>query len=135
MSATEKGGKESKEPGLEFFVRTGNAEDPGKEWSRWFGPYSSPGTQIEAPAARFLQWKAVIHDGRPGDGIDWVSAAYLPKNVAPVMDGIAVQEPGTRAQTTVVITGQAAHVNINQPTSPNPTGNAITITDTKFAHQ
>jgi hypothetical protein len=134
MSATAKGGKESKEPRLEFFVRTGNTEDPGKEWSRWFGPYSSPGTQIEAPAARFLQWKAVIHDGRPGDGIDWVSAAYLPKNVAPVIDGIALQEPGTRAQTQVVITGQATNVSLKQPAGPNPSGAVITTT-TKFDQQ
>jgi len=131
MSATAKG---SKEPRLEFFVRTGNTEDPGKEWSRWFGPYSSPGTQIEAPAARFLQWKAVIHDGRPGDGIDWVSAAYLPKNVAPVIDGIALQEPGTRAQTQVVITGQATSVSLKQPAGPNPSGTVITTT-TKFDQQ
>jgi hypothetical protein len=132
MSGAGKGGKENKEPRLEFFVRSGNTEDPGKEWSRWFGPYTAPGTQIEAPAARFLQWKAVIHDGRPGDGIDWVSAAYLPKNVAPVVDGIALQEPGTRAQTTVVITGQAASVSLKQPLSPNPTGTLITTTTTKF---
>jgi WD40 repeat protein len=132
MSATAKGGKESKEPRLEFFVRSGNTEDPGKEWSRWYGPYSTPGTQIEAPAARFLQWKAVIHDGRPGDGIDWVSAAYLPKNVVPVIDGIALQEPGTRAQTTVVITGQAANVILRQPAAPNPVGTVITTTTTKF---
>jgi hypothetical protein len=132
MSATAKGGKESKEPRLEFFVRSGNTEDPGKEWSRWFGPYATPGAQIEAPAARFLQWKAVIHDGRPGDGIDWVSAAYLPKNVAPVIDGIALQEPGTRAQTMIVITGQAANVSLKQPAAPNPTGTVITTTTTKF---
>jgi len=132
MSATAKGGKEGKEPRLEFFVRSGNTEDPGKEWSRWYGPYSTPGTQIEAPAARFLQWKAVIHDGRPGDGIDWVSAAYLPKNVVPVIDGIALQEPGTRAQTTVVITGQAANVILRQPAAPNPVGTVITTTTTKF---
>jgi sugar lactone lactonase YvrE len=132
MTAAAKGGKESKEPRLEFFVRSGNTEDPGKEWSRWFGPYTTPGTQIEAPAARFLQWKAVIHDGRPGDGIDWVSAAYLPKNVAPVIDGIALQEPGTRAQTTVVITGQAASVVLKQPAAPNSTGTVITTTTTKF---
>ncbi len=131
MSATAKGGKESKEPRLEFFVRSGNTEDPGKEWSRWFGPYATPGAQIEAPAARFLQWKAVIHDGRPGDGIDWVSAAYLPKNVAPVIDGIALQEPGTRAQMAVVITGQAANVNLRQPAGLNPAGTVITTT-TKF---
>ena len=132
MSTTAKDGKESKEPRLEFFVRSGNTEDPGKEWSRWFGPYTAPGTQIEAPAARFLQWKAVIHDGRPGDGIDWVSAAYLPKNVAPVIDGIALQEPGTRAQMAVVITGQAANVMLKQPAAPNPTGTVITTTSTKF---
>jgi hypothetical protein len=132
MSAAAKSAKESKEPRLEFFVRSGNTEDPGKEWSRWFGPYTTPGSQIEAPAARFLQWRAVIHDGRPGDGIDWVSAAYLPKNVAPVIDGIAVQEPGTRAQLAVVITGQAANVNLKQPTTSNPVGTVITTTTTKF---
>src|SRR5712692_3832842 len=55
-------------PRLEFFVRSGNTEDPGKEWSRWFGPYAKPGTNAECPPARFVQWKAVIHDGRSGDG-------------------------------------------------------------------
>jgi sugar lactone lactonase YvrE len=132
MSAAAKNGKESREPRLEFFVRSGNTEDPGKEWSRWFGPYSAPGAQIEAPAARFLQWRAVIHDGRPGDGIDWVSVAYLPKNVAPVIDGIALQEPGTRAQTLLVVTGQTANVNLKQPAAANPAGTVITTTSTKF---
>jgi len=125
-------GKESKEPRLEFFVRSGNTEDPGKEWSPWFGPYATPGTQIEAPPARFLQWKAVIHDGRPGDGIDWVSVAYLPKNVAPVIDGIAMQDPGVRIQTQVVITGQPGTVALKQPSSPSPSGTIITTTTTKF---
>src|SRR5580704_15210757 len=32
--------KSSNEPRLEFFVRSGNTEDPGKEWSRWYGPYT-----------------------------------------------------------------------------------------------
>ncbi len=131
-NAEAKRGKESKEPRLEFFVRSGNTEDPGKEWSRWFGPYTVPGMQIEAPAARFLQWKAVIHDGRPGDGIDWVSAAYLPRNVAPVIDGIAMQDPGVRAQAPMVITGQAANVNLKQPAAPNPAATIITTTTTKF---
>jgi hypothetical protein len=56
----------------------------------------------------------------------------LPKNVAPVIDGIALQEPGTRAQMTVVITGQAANVILKQPAAPNPTGTVITTTSTKF---
>lgn len=123
------------EPRLEFFVRSGNTEDPGKEWSRWFGPYSRPGTTVEAPSARFFQWKAVIHDGRPGDGIDWVSLAYLPRNVAPVIDAIVMQEPGVRAQSnTIISTGQAPSVTLKMPPTPNTTGVFITqtTTSTKF---
>jgi len=112
-------GASSEQPRLEFYVRTGNTEDPGKEWSNWFGPYSKPGTPVEAPSARFVQWKAVIHDGRPGDGIDWVSVAYLPKNVAPVIDGIAVQEPGIKVTGAQIISGgQPTPVNLKMPPTP-----------------
>src|SRR5208337_2854110 len=130
-TATSKGGKSAGgEPRLEFFVRSGNTEDPGKEWSRWFGPYTASATPVEAPAARFLQWKAVIHDGRPGDGIDWVSVAYQPKNVAPVIDGIVVQEPGVRVQAQQIIMGQPGSVVLKQPQAPNPSGVVITTTNT-----
>ena len=115
------------DPRVEFFVRSGNTDDPGKEWSRWFGPYTKPGAATEAPSARFAQWKAVIHDGRPGDGIDWVSLAYLPRNVAPVIDGIAIQEPGLRAQIQpVVSSNQPAPVTLKMPTAPAAAGVTIT---------
>ena len=115
------------EPRLEFFVRSGNTEDPGKEWSRWFGPYSRPGTRAESPAARFVQWRAVIHDGRPGDGIDWVNLAYFPRNVAPVIDAIALQDPGVRAQgNTVAPSGQQPNVNLRMAQAANPNGLLIT---------
>lgn len=127
---------DAKEPRLEFFVRSGNTEDPGKEWSKWFGPYSKSGTPVEAPAARFFQWKAVIHDGRAGDGIDWVSEAYQPKNVAPVIDGIAVQDAGVRAQAQQAISGQPVNVILRQPQAPNPSGIVITTTSsTRFEQQ
>jgi outer membrane protein assembly factor BamB len=117
----------SNEPRLEFFVRSGNTEDPGKEWSRWFGPYSKSGAAMEAPSARFVQWKAVIHDGRAGDGIEWVSLAYLPRNVAPVIDGITLQEPGIRAQSqSSGGVAQPTVVTLKQPPSPNTTGVIIT---------
>jgi hypothetical protein len=119
------------DPRIEFFVRSGNTDDPGKEWSRWFGPYTKSSSATEAPSARFVQWKAVIHDGRPGDGIDWVSLAYLPRNVAPVIDGIAIQEPGVRAQGQPAIsTGQPSPVTLKMPPSPNATGVSITQTTT-----
>ena len=125
----------SGEPRLEFFVRSGNTEDPGKEWSRWFGPYSKPGSAVEAPSARFFQWKAVIHDGRPGDGINWVSLAYLPRNVAPVIDAIVLQDPGVRAQgNTIISTGQAPSVALKMPPTPNTPNVFIAqnITPSKF---
>jgi len=117
----------SNESRVEFFVRTGNTEDPGKEWSRWFGPYTKSGAAMEAPSARFVQWKAIIHDGRAGDGIEWVSLAYLPRNVAPVIDGIALQEPGIRAQSQSTMgTNQPTVVTMKQPPSPNISGVTIT---------
>ena len=127
--------KASSEPRLEFFVRSGNTEDPGKEWSRWFGPYSKPGSAIEAPSARFFQWKAVIHDGRPGDGITWVNLAYLPRNVAPVIDAIVLQDSGVRAQgATILSTGQSPSVALKMPPTPNTPNVFIaqTTTPAKF---
>ena len=114
------------EPRVEFFVRSGNTDDPGKEWSRWFGPYMKSGAATEAPSARFVQWKAVVHDGRPGDGINWVSLAYLPRNVAPVIDGITIQEPGVRAQSQpAVSSNQPAPVTFKMPTAPTAAGVTI----------
>src|SRR3984893_1620884 len=110
--------KSASEPRLEFFVRSGNTEDPGKEWSRWFEHYSKSRTSVECPPARFAQWKAVIHDGRPGDGLDWVSLAYLPRNVGPVIDGIVVQDSGVRVQgTNVNPSGQQPSANLKIPQS------------------
>ena len=102
-------------PHIEFYVRSGNTEDPGREWSKWHGPYTKPDTNVEAPPARFAQWKAVLRDGE-GDGIDWVTLAYEPHNVAPVIDGIALQDPGVRAQSPLVISaGQAQTVQLKTP--------------------
>jgi hypothetical protein len=116
----------SKQPRLEFYVRSGNTEDPGKEWSKWYGPYSASGAETETPSARFVQWRAVIHDGRPGDGIEWVSISYQPKNVSPVIDGIALQDPGVRAQGQPNLAiGAATTATLKYPPAPNPSGSVI----------
>jgi outer membrane protein assembly factor BamB len=85
---------------IEFFVRTGNTSTPEKNWSPWAGPYSNPGGEtVNCPAARFVQWKAVFRSPTGEQpNISWVSIAYLPKNVAPEIDGIVLQDPGIRAQ-------------------------------------
>jgi len=126
-SVGKKSSARDNEPRVEFFARSGNTEDPGKEWSTWSGPYTHSGAEMEIPPARFSQWKAVIHGGQPGDGIDWASLAYLPRNVAPVIDGIAIQEPGVRANATNIMSvGQPTTVTLKLPPAPNTSGVIIT---------
>lgn len=82
-----------------FYVRSGNTSNPGENWSAWAGPYNNAsGAEPNCPPARFVQWKAVFVDtdkGLPPD-VSWVDLAYQPKNVAPAIDDIAIQDPGIR---------------------------------------
>lgn len=86
---------------VSFYVRSGNTSNPEKEWSPWSGPYkSASGETVACPPARFLQWKAVFQAGdkRGAPEVSWVSVAYQPENVAPVVDDIVIQDPGVRVQ-------------------------------------
>ena len=85
-------------PHVEVFIRAGNTANPDANWSAWAGPYTQSGQKVEAPAARFAQWKAVLRSGSPSPVLSWMSLSYLPKNVDPQIDGIAVQDPGIRVQ-------------------------------------
>jgi hypothetical protein len=84
-----------------FYVRSGNTSSPEDNWSSWAGPYKDSGSEaVNCPPARFVQWKAVFLNESSEQGglpsLSWVSLAYLPKNVAPIIDDIAIQEPGIR---------------------------------------
>jgi len=115
-------------PRVEFYVRSGNTSDPGKEWSPWSGPYASPaGDKAQCPAARFVQWKVVLRDGRPGDRIDWVTLAYLPRNVAPVIDVIVLQDPGVRAQGMAIAAAPNAPAPVTLRLPPPPPGSPPTF--------
>jgi hypothetical protein len=83
-----------------FFARSGNTSNPDKNWSKWYGPYTAPQDEpVGAPPARFVQWKVVFH---PAAGVapslSWVSLAYLPKNVAPALDDVVMEDPGVRVR-------------------------------------
>src|SRR6202043_3273200 len=58
------------------------------------------------------------------------SLAYLPRNVAPVIDGIAIQEPGVRANTTNIMSGQPTIVTLKFPPAPNTSGVIVTQSGT-----
>ncbi|HEY3929308.1 MAG TPA: hypothetical protein VGL89_13120 [Candidatus Koribacter sp.] len=85
---------------IELFARSGNVDNPDRNWSAWRKIDLQRDMPIDAPAARFIQWRAVLHEGNPGPSLDSVSVFYLPKNVAPVIDDVYVQA-GAKFQPTV----------------------------------
>jgi hypothetical protein len=85
---------------VSFYTRSGNTSNPDKNWSRWYGPYTAPQAKpIGCPPARFVQWKVTFHpSGGETPSLSWVSLAYLPKNVAPAIDDVVMQDPGIRVR-------------------------------------
>ena len=81
----------------ELFARSGNVDNPDRNWSSWTKVDPAAGYQLNVPAARFVQWKSVLRAGSPVARVDSVMLYYLPKNVAPQIDEITVQ-PGYRYQ-------------------------------------
>src|SRR5882672_4005919 len=91
----------------ELFARSGNVDNPDRNWSPWTPVDLANGADLKVPAARFVQWKAVLHASNPAPRVDSVQIYYLPKNVAPQLDDVTVQ-PGTRYQVIPHITGTDA---------------------------
>jgi hypothetical protein len=113
--------------GVELSVRAGNTSDPGKNWSPWAGPYRNPqGQEVECPPSRFVQWKATLHGGNTPANLSWVEVAYLPKNVAPQITGIAIQNPGIRVSGFGQQGGppQATSVVLRMPAAPGAQGSS-----------
>ena len=116
---------------VEFYTRSGNTSEPGNDWSPWAGPYSNAaGDKIESPSSRFVQWKMVLHGAAGGNApeLDWVNLAYLPKNVAPEITGIAIQSPGVRVQGVSLPTPGAAPQTPVQIRMPRPPANSSVVT-------
>jgi hypothetical protein len=76
---------------VEIFVRSGNVDNPDRNWSPWKKVDVTRDGESGIPAARYAQWKAVLHAGKPAPGLDSVTLNYLPKNVAPEIDDVSVQ--------------------------------------------
>src|SRR5262249_18340864 len=76
---------------VELLARSGNVDNPDRNWSPWKKVDLQSGAETNIPAARFVQWKAVLHAGNPAPRVDSVTLNYLSKNVAPQIDDISVQ--------------------------------------------
>jgi WD40 repeat protein len=85
------------EGNVELFARSGNVDNPDRNWSLWRKIDLDKAAEIAAPAARFVQWKAILHPGSPAPRVDSVTLNYLQKNAAPEFDDVVVT-PGVRYQ-------------------------------------
>ena len=77
---------------VQLFARSGNVDNPDRNWSPWTPVNLATGAELGVPPARFVQWKSVLHAGTPAARVDSVLLYYLPKNVAPEVDEITVQQ-------------------------------------------
>jgi len=81
----------------ELFARSGNVDNPDRNWSTWQKIEQRKDSEVSVPPARFIQWKAVLRSGDPAPRVESVTLYYLPKNVAPDFDDVTVQT-GVRYQ-------------------------------------
>ncbi|HKB12165.1 MAG TPA: hypothetical protein VKD69_16000 [Vicinamibacterales bacterium] len=80
---------------IELFTRSGNTETPDDTWSAWSSAYSNAdGSSITSPKARYLQWRALLSGKGDGPVLTSVTAAYLQRNLRPVVRSITVHPPG-----------------------------------------
>jgi len=109
-------GRMEVEPGsskYDLLTQTGNVEQPVRGWSEWEPLREGV---VASPPGRFLQWKAVLHEGGMLGG---VGVNYLPVNAAPVVDETVVA-PGARLNPQNQMNQQQQTVNINFPSANQP---------------
>lgn len=76
---------------VELLARSGNVDNPDRNWSAWTPIDLQKDAALAIPSARFVQWKALLRAGTPAPHVSSVLLNYLPKNVAPQIDDVSVQ--------------------------------------------
>jgi hypothetical protein len=76
---------------VEIYARSGNVDNPDRNWSPWKKIDLMKDSETGIPPARYAQWKAVLHAGTAVPSVDSVALNYLPKNAAPEIDDVTIQ--------------------------------------------
>lgn len=80
--------------------RSGNTRTPDATWSPWSASTAASDGAIDVPSGRYIQWRLTMPKPASDVAVDNVIVSYVNRNVAPVIDGLTVQEPAV-----VFITG------------------------------
>jgi hypothetical protein len=109
---------------VELYARSGNVDNPDRNWSAWKRIDLATDAETGIPAARYVQWKAVLHSENSLPTVDSVALDYLPKNIAPEIDDVTVQvgvkyQPLPKASASLgdLSASAAAHFDIPTPSS------------------
>jgi sugar lactone lactonase YvrE len=97
---------------VELYARSGNVDNPDRNWSEWKKIDLAKDAETGIPPARYAQWKAVLHAGNPTPGVDSVILNYLPKNAAPEIEDVTVQV-GVKYQPTQKTSGTGIGADIS----------------------
>jgi hypothetical protein len=89
---------------VDLLARSGNVDNPDRNWSAWKPVDLSKGAEMNVPASRYAQWKTVLHAGSTKPVVDSVTLNYLSRNVAPEIEDASVQV-GLRYQPIAKSTG------------------------------
>ena len=111
----------------ELFARSGNVDNPDRDWSPWKKIDLKQAQPVEAPSARFLQWKVVLHASTPAANIERVAVNYLPKNVAPEVDEVTVQAGARVPSTTHTGNTNAEGISFESPIATVPDKHSIAV--------
>jgi outer membrane protein assembly factor BamB len=76
---------------VELQARSGNVDNPDRNWSPWKKVDLTGNHETGVPSARYAQWRAVLHAASAKPVLESVTLYYLPKNMAPVIDDVSVQ--------------------------------------------
>lgn len=106
-------------------TRTGNTAVPSETWSPWSAPYTTSGAAIASPNARYLQWRAELAGAGAAPALFSVTAAYLPRNLAPEVTRITVHPPGQVNLSAFPTDPPIAGLDVDRdPAAPPPTAGA-----------
>ncbi len=75
---------------VELWARSGNVDNPDRNWSDWQRIDLASDAPLATPPARFLQWKAVMHSGTTPPSVDYVRVNFLQDNIAPQIEEVTV---------------------------------------------
>ena len=126
---------------IAVFTRSGNLNRPESNWSPWAKlaadtsrePIcdSCGGGRTECPAARFLQYKIELAatPAAAAPEVSYVEIAYLPKNVAPIVDEVQITPPNYRFPGPVLSIPQSSSITLSPLGQQHRSSSASSLVD------